>query len=291
MDGNSEDRILILGAGGMLGSTVFRFFSDDKMFVSFGTLRTASKSQNFDHAQQRQLLCGIDVTDDSALESAFSQVRPAIVINCIGIIKQHDDAKDPLASLTINSLLPHKLAGLCERFDARLIHMSTDCVFSGKDGDYVETDFPDANDLYGRTKFLGEVNYPHAITLRTSIIGHEIDSSLSLVDWFLAQEGSVEGFTHAIFSGMPTITVANVIKDYVLANPNLAGVYHLSASPISKYELLLLIANIYQKDIEIIPNARVNINRSLNSERFRNATGFAPRPWPELITDMHRFRF
>lgn len=170
---------------------------------------------------------------------------------------------------------------------ARLIHFSTDCVFSGKQGQYKEDDFADAYDLYGRTKYLGEVDYENAITLRTSIIGHELESKRSLVDWFLNQSSEVKGFRKAIFSGLPTIEIARIVREYVIPNPKLRGLYHLSVDPISKYDLLRMVGTIYGKDIAIIPDDELIIDRSLNSDRFRSATGFKPKPWLELVEAMH----
>ena len=213
--------------------------------------------------------------------------KPDVVINCIGIIKQLPNANNHLESLAINSTLPHRLAKYCDAIGAKLVHFSTDCVFSGKQGFYKEEDFPDAYDLYGRTKFLGEVAYENSVTLRTSIIGHELDRSKSLVDWFLSQSGEVKGFSKAVFSGLPTIEVARVVKEYVIPNPNLSGLFHLSVDPINKYDLLNLVATTYGKSINIIRDDNLVIDRSLNSDRFRAATGFKPKPWPELIKDMH----
>jgi dTDP-4-dehydrorhamnose reductase len=191
--------------------------------------------------------------------------------------------------IPINSILPHRLANLCELAEARLIHISTDCVFSGEKGGYVEKDFSDAKDLYGRSKYLGEVDYPNSITLRTSIIGHELNSSKSLINWFLSQEGSVKGYKNAIFSGLPTNEMAKVIRDYVIPNPSLKGLYQVSADPISKFDLLQLVSDVYGKIIQIIPDDLVKIDRSLNSEKFCKATGFKPKPWPQLIKEMYEF--
>jgi dTDP-4-dehydrorhamnose reductase len=169
------------------------------------------------------------------------------------------------------------------------VHISTDCVFSGAKGMYVESDFPDADDLYGRSKYLGEVDYPHAVTLRTSIIGHELDGARSLLCWFLAQGGSVRGFTKAVFSGLPTVELARVVRDFVLPHPELHGLYHVSAAPINKYDLLKLVAQAYGKSIEITPHDQLVIDRSLDSTRFKAATGYAPPSWPELVRTMHAF--
>jgi dTDP-4-dehydrorhamnose reductase len=169
------------------------------------------------------------------------------------------------------------------------VHMSTDCIFSGAKGMYTEADMSDAKDLYGRSKYLGEVDYPHAITLRTSIIGHELNGGHSLVGWFLSQQGSVKGFRRAIFSGLPTVELARVIRDHVIPHPELHGVHHVSADPINKFDLLTLISNIYGKKIDIAADDNFIIDRSLDSTRFREATGYQPPPWPELVRRMCEF--
>lgn len=288
---NKTQRIVILGATGMLGNAVLRFFASKTDSEVHGTVRNwnaVSELQKM--APNARFVPGVDVESLDSLTRMFAAVQPDIVINCIGIVKQLADASDPLIALPINALLPHRLARLAQVAGARLVHMSTDCVFSGAKGNYVEDDLPDANDLYGRSKLLGEVDYPNAITLRTSIIGHELTGNRSLIDWFLSQTGEVQGYTNAIFSGLPTIEIARIIHDYVIPNPDLHGLYHVSAAPIDKFELLSLVADTYSKKIAIRPQDDFAIDRSLNSDRFRSATGFKPKPWPELIQYMHQFR-
>jgi dTDP-4-dehydrorhamnose reductase len=283
-------KVLLLGANGMLGSGLKCYLSVQKGIKVFGTVRTAEMSQCLPPERCVQIIGAVDVCDDMRLCEVFTEVRPDVVVNCIGVVKQLADAEDPHTAISINSLLPHRLAHFCEATGARLIHFSTDCVFSGVRGRYVESDVPDAADMYGRSKLLGEVDYPNALTLRTSLIGHELNSSRSLVDWFLSQGGSVKGYQRAIFSGLPTVEIARVIHEYVLPNPALRGVYHLSVDPISKFDLLSLVAKVYKKNIEIIPDDSVVIDRSLDSTRFRETTGFKPKPWPQLIQEMHDFR-
>lgn len=284
---NSRTRVLVFGASGMLGSTLFRAFSRDPQFETFGSIRDASSKRYFAPELHDAIIPNVRLDGESGLLSAFAVAKPDVVINCIGIIKQLPNANNHLESLAINATLPHRLAKYCDATDARLVHFSTDCVFSGKQGNYREEDFPDAYDLYGRTKFLGEVSYENSVTLRTSIIGHELDRSKSLVDWFLSQSGEVKGFTKAVFSGLPTIEVARVVKEYVIPNPNLSGLFHLSVDPINKYDLLNLVASTYGKSINIIPDDKLVIDRSLNSDRFRTVTGFKSKAWSELIKDMH----
>jgi dTDP-4-dehydrorhamnose reductase len=282
-------RVLVLGVSGMLGNAVFRLLADSPGFDVTGTARSAAIGSRFREDLRPRILAGVDVEQFDSLARAFEAARPEVVINCIGLVKQLADADDPLAALPINSILPHRLARLCALSGARLVHVSTDCVYLGSRGMYKESDPPDAQDLYGRSKLLGEVDYPHAITLRTSIIGHELGSAHGLVGWFLSQTGSVRGYTRAIFSGLPTVELAAVIRDHVIAEPSLHGLYHVAAAPIAKYELLRLVAAQYRKSIEIVPDDRVAIDRSLDGARFRAATGYEAPPWPELVRRMHAF--
>jgi dTDP-4-dehydrorhamnose reductase len=193
-----------------------------------------------------------------------------------------------MAHMTLNSALPHRLLDLSNQFNSRLIHISTDCVFSGRRGNYQESDIPDADDVYGRSKILGEVFDSNSITLRTSIIGHELLTNYSLLNWFLAQNDSCEGYRNAIFSGLPTVIFSEIIRDLVIPNAQLTGLFHVSASPINKFDLLTLIAKIYRKKILIKPNDEIKIDRSLNSKKFKDATGFNPPPWENLINYMHK---
>lgn len=282
-----KNKILVLGASGMLGNAVLRIFSQSNEFIVTGTVRSNKSINYFPKNLHNLIISGIDIENTDNLHSLFDEVKPNIVINCIGLVKQLSDANNPLTAIPINSLFPHKLASMCASSDARLIHMSTDCVFTGNKGMYTEDDIPDAQDLYGISKRLGEVSYSNTLTLRTSIIGHELNGNRSLIDWFLSQEGSVKGFDKAIFSGLPTTVIGTLIRDYIIPNSTLTGIYHVSAKPISKYDLLLLVADIYGKDIEIIKDNELKIDRSLDSSRFRKATGFNPPTWPELIKLMH----
>ena len=282
-------KILVLGATGMLGNAVLRLFAQSTGYEVAGTARSTSALRLLPADLSDRVVCGVDVENMDSLISLFTNMRPDVVINCIGLVKQLADANDPLLAIPINALLPHRLARLCGLTGARLVHMSTDCIFSGAKGMYTEADASDAKDLYGRSKYLGEVDYPHAITLRTSIIGHELSSAHSLVGWFLAQQGSVQGFTRAIFSGLPTVELARMIRDFVVPHPELHGVYHVSAESINKFDLLNLIAKAYGKAIDIAPNDSLEINRSLDSSRFRRATGYQPQAWPELVSQMRDF--
>jgi dTDP-4-dehydrorhamnose reductase len=280
-------RILILGASGMLGNALYRFFSASENYVTYGTIRSPDLARALDPALRQNLIQDINVDDESSLTKLLSRIQPNVVVNCVGLVKQLAEANDAIAAIKINALLPHQLARYCQQVGARLIHVSTDCVFSGAKGMYIEQDFPDAQDLYGRSKLLGEVDYDNAITLRTSIIGHEVNSRHGLVDWFLSQKGQVKGYRKAIFSGLPTVELARIIRDFVIPYPTLHGVYHVSASPINKYDLLNLVANTYNIPINILPVDAPVADKSLDSSRFRLKTGFSPSPWSEMIKRMY----
>lgn len=289
MTTKQKTRVLVLGVSGMLGNAVFRVFAQSDGYSVMGSARSASVLRLLPSELREQVVCGVDVENTDSLMRLFALARPNVVINCIGLVKQLAEADDPLAAIPINALLPHRAARLCDVAGARLIHMSTDCVFAGTRGMYGEQDVSDAKDLYGRSKYLGEVDYPHAVTLRTSIIGHELNSVHGLVGWFLAQQGPIKGYARAIFSGLPTVELAHVMRDFVIPNADLRGLYHVSAEPINKFELLKLVAQAYGKDIAITPDDNLVINRSLDSSRFREVTGYQPAAWPELVRRMHAF--
>jgi dTDP-4-dehydrorhamnose reductase len=279
-------RLLVLGATGLLGHTVFQTLNQSKDFDVIGTVRSEDQRSAFGISIQSQLLGGIDVANESILTEVFEKVKPDQVINCIGYTKHQP--YDSMAHMALNSVLPHRLLDLSNQFNSRLIHISTDCVFSGRRGNYQESDIPDADDVYGRSKILGEVFDSNSITLRTSIIGHELLTNYSLLNWFLAQNDSCEGYRNAIFSGLPTVIFSEIIRDLVIPNAQLTGLFHVSASPINKFDLLTLIAKIYRKNILIKPNDEIKIDRSLNSKKFKDATGFNPPPWENLINYMHK---
>lgn len=285
----SNKHILVLGASGMLGNAVTRVFFEENDFSVVGTVRHNSSIALLPEHIRSNIVSGVDVNNYNTVVEVIRREEPDIVINCVGLVKQLSDVNDPLITLPVNALFPHRLARSCGEYGARLIHMSTDCVFSGSKGMYTENDYTDARDLYGISKKIGEVDYSNAITLRTSIIGHELDGDRSLIDWFLSQRGRVKGFSEVIFSGLPTVEIAKVIKNHVIPNEELRGVYHVSAEPVSKYDLLKLVASVYGHEIETIKDRELIIDRSLDSSRFRTATGFNPAPWDKMITTMRDF--
>lgn len=281
-------KILVLGANGMIGSAIYKKLHADASFEVYGGIRDLSAKKCFHASLQENIInCG-DITKQELVSSVLSKVNPEVVINCAGLTKHKKEADNPAIVMPINALMPHQFASVCNNRKIRFIHISSDCVFSGSKGGYIEEDMPDALDLYGRSKALGELIEGDAITLRTSTIGHEINTNYGLLEWFLAQGDECLGFAKAIFSGLPSIVFAEVIKDYVLPNPHLKGLYHVSADPINKYDLLKLIAKIYDKKIVIKQDCEFTIDRSLNYEKFKAATGYIPAAWPDLIETMYK---
>lgn len=281
-----KNNILILGASGMLGSALFSTLPKlSNSYTVFGTSRGKAPIPVL--SNKMQLVSLEDVFDRKALINILTKNNIDVVINAIGLIKQISGQLNKADFIRINAWLPHYLTKLCDEINARFIEISTDCVFTGKLGNYTENHNPDAQDIYGVTKLLGEVtDNLNAITLRTSIIGHESGRAASLIDWFLSTQGTVKGYEKAIFSGFPTVYLADIIGRYVIPNKALHGLYHVSAKPIDKFSLLSLVAKIYQHNVKLVPNDDLVIDRSLDSTKFRVATGFIPPDWPELINIM-----
>jgi len=283
-------RVLVLGATGMLGHTLLRLYAASPGIDVTGTVRSAAAAQLLPAELRARVRTGQRAEDDAGLDALLREIRPDAVVNCIGIVKQLADADDPAIAMPVNAEFPHRLARHCAAHGARLVHISTDCVYAGTRGGYREDDAPDATDLYGRSKALGEVDAPHAVTLRTSIIGPELgDRPHGLLAWFLAQRGTVAAYTRAVFSGLPTVELGRVIRDHVLPRPQLRGVHHVAAAPIAKAELLRLFAEAYGHRVALRPVAEPVIDRSLDASRFAAATGYVAAPWPLLVERMHAF--
>jgi dTDP-4-dehydrorhamnose reductase len=282
-------QILILGASGMLGHKLFQ-----KLRERFpGTMATTrqdvarSSLSRVSLLRGADVLSGVDVARFDAFRERLAELAPRVIVNCVGIIKQRDEANSAIPSITTNSLFPHLLAEAASAWGGRVIHFSTDCVFNGRRGNYREEDQSDAEDLYGRTKFLGELTAPNAMTLRTSIIGRELSRHQSLVDWFLSQRGkSVSGFRRVIYSGIPTTEMAKVVARIIEQQPALTGLYQVVSQPISKYELLLLLRDAYNLDIEVQPDDTPVLDRSMRGEKFEGATGWRAPAWQEMVREM-----
>ena len=282
--------VLILGGAGMLGHKLLQrlseHFPDVWCTVRCGAEETAALAPGLLNSDR--VIHNVNAADFAALESVLGRHRPRLVVNCVGVIKQRSQAKAAVPSIEINALLPHKLAEICARWQGRLIHFSTDCVFSGLRGSYTETDCSDAQDLYGKTKYLGEVSAAeNALTLRTSIIGRELTQFQSLLEWFLAQDGrTVRGYTRALYSGVTTNCLADILTMLIQNFPNLAGLYQVSSETISKYDLLCLLREAYGLEVEVVPDEDFFCDRSMSGKKFEQATGYRAPAWSKLVEQL-----
>jgi dTDP-4-dehydrorhamnose reductase len=282
--------ILVLGATGLLGSAVFHVLGEKKDWHVFGSVRNDESKKFFAPRLDQNLVVVVDVLDQDDLIKMFEQTKPDVVINCISLAKPLLSAGKPLDIIPIYALLPHRLVHLCNLAGARLVHISTDGVFSGCKGQYAEDDIADARDLYGLSKLMGEVIDPNSIVLRTSMIGPELKAANGLLAWFLSQHEICNCFSRVIFSGLPTVVLAQIIRDYIIPKPELFGIYHVAAQPISKFDLLKLVAEIYGKTIKLNPVDQPVYDRSLNPAHFREATGYVAPEWTELIKTMRDYK-
>jgi dTDP-4-dehydrorhamnose reductase len=279
-------KVLVFGGKGMLGHVLVRKLSE-RFEVSTTIRGKTADSVGFDRPERVRTFEDVDVSDSARVEAVIDEAAPDVIFNAVGIIKQLPGSKDTIQTLTVNSIFPHRLAEIAEKCGARVITLSTDCVFSGKRGMYTEADIPDAADLYGISKRLGELIEGNCLTLRTSIIGPEIGTSHSLLEWFLSNAGRrVRGFRKAIYTGFPTVVLAEIVAGIIGDSPDLRGLYHLSSDPINKFDLLGLFRDAYNADIDIEPDDEFAIDRSLDSTRYRRLTGFVPAAWPELVRIM-----
>ena len=279
-------RVLILGATGMLGHKLCQVLGPD--FDVTGTIRGDYRDiSKFDFFQPSKIVPQIDAMETDRLEQVIEETGPEVVINCIGVVKPLVESAGILNTNWLNSLLPHQLYRICRSKNIRLIHISTDCVFSGKKGNYREKDRPDAEDIYGRSKYLGEVKGVGVLTIRTSMVGMELGKKTGLLEWFLTNRGGrVQGYTNAIFSGFPTLHLARIIAGIITKHLDLHGIYHVSSEPISKFDVLTLINNAFGLNIEIEEFPDYRVNRSLDSTLFRKETGFTPLPWKKMVEEL-----
>jgi len=229
----------------------------------------------------------VDACDTDRVLEVLGDFRPDAVINCVGIIKQRSAAKESIPSLEVNALLPHRLRLVCAAAGARLVHLSTDCVFNGRRGMYRQTDPADAEDLYGLSKYLGEVSEAPGITIRSSIIGLELSRKQSLIEWFLAQRGAIRGFTRAIYSGVTTAEMARVIEHILIHEPELHGLWQVASAPINKHDLLCLLASrLNRTDISITPDHTFQCDRSLDGSDFTRRTGYRVPDWSQMLDEL-----
>jgi len=279
-------KIFLMGAYGMLGHKLIQRLKREHDI--YGTCKEIHSGPPWSSViDADRLIAGIHAEKMETVALAMSKSKPDVVINCIGIVKQVEAATDPIVSIYTNSLFPHLLARECFINDAKLIHFSTDCVFSGKKGMYSLSDPSDAEDLYGRTKFLGEVGGKESLTIRSSLIGRELGTRNGLVEWFLAQRGkSVKGYRNAIFTGFTTLEMSNIVSMILKKHEDLSGVWHIAANPISKYDLLSLVNRGMDLGIQIEPDDSIKCDRSLDGSAFSSKTGYMPPSWNDMIKEM-----
>ena len=284
-------KILILGSNGLVGNTITRYYFEKENYQTIAILRDYSKLKLFHKKFHQKFLVIENILDYEKTKKIIKSVKPDILINCLGITNKEItiNPKQIEKFIIINSLFPHWLQRLCSNIDARLIHFSTDCIFSGNKGFYSEKDIPDPPDIYGRSKLLGELNYENTLTIRKSVIGHELETKKGLLEWFLAQNNYVQGYKNVIFSGITVLELARLIDIYIIPRSDLKGILNISGQSISKFDFLKILANVYNKSIEIIPNESMNINRTLNGSQFNKLTGYRISPWSSLIKSMYEF--
>ena len=285
-------RILILGSTGLLGYTFTRYFFDREFFDTFAIVRNYSKIKYFNEKHHEKFVHINNILDYEETEKIIKNIKPDVLINCLGITnKKISNSNQSEEFIRINSLLPYRLQKICTVLGSRLIHFSTDCIFSGNKGFYSENDIPDPLDLYGRSKLLGELDFENTLTIRKSVIGHELISKNGLLEWFLYQNKFVEGYKNVIFSGTTVLELAILIEKYIIPRSDLKGILNISGESISKFDLLKIIADIYNKKIDIIPNEIIKLDRSLDGSQFTKLTGYHPKPWPSLIKEMKELEF
>ena len=279
-------KALIIGGGGMLGHKLVQQLQ--KKIDVWTTLKgEAAEYEKFEIFNRNKIVENLNVLEIGEVEKSVNTIKPDVIINAVGIIKQIKSDSSTARMIQVNSVFPHQLADIAAKHNSRLINISTDCVFDGAKGDYTEKDIPNTLDLYGKSKNLGEIERQNCLTLRTSIIGRELLTKHSLVEWFLSNKGQkVKGFVNAIYTGFPTIIFAEILTDLIINKANLEGLYHISSKPISKYDLLNLVKKEFNADIEIQPFEDFYMDRSLNSDKFRNETGFTPMQWTDMIKIM-----
>ena len=283
-------KILILGSTGLLGNTLTKYFLDREYFQTFASIRDYSKIKFFNKKYHEKFVYINNILDKRETEKIIKNIKPDVLINCLGLTnKKIFNSNQSEDFISINSLLPYRLQRICEDLGSRLIHFSTDCIFSGDKGFYSEKEIPDPPDIYGKSKLLGELDFENTLTIRKSVIGHELISRNGLLEWFLYQNKFVEGYKNVIFSGTTVLELAILIEKYIIPRSELKGILNITGESISKFDLLKIIADIYNKKIDIIPNELIKLDRSLDGSEFTKLTGYRPKAWPSLIKDMKEF--
>jgi len=282
-------RVLVLGVNGLIGHTMYRKLKQEG-FEVFGTMRRAKiEFMQYDFLQADTIIDGLDVQEISNVSEVILQIQPSVVVNCIGITRRKDEISNSIQAIKINALLPHQIAKICQDMSIRMIHLSTDCVFSGDFGLYTEDSIPDASDMYGRTKAMGEVlDNPNCLTLRSSFLGTEISDRTELLEWLLSQKGrTIKGYTKAIYSGVSTVYLSSVITEILRHYPQLSGLYQIAPdTPISKYDLLCIAKNAFNIDVEIVENDSFVSDKSLSGARLKKVMNYRVPSWHDMLQEL-----
>mgnify|MGYP001254642117 CR=1 FL=1 len=282
--------ILIFGVTGLLGNATYSYLKQTGKYKIFGVARNKKIVKKFLEKDTKKIFYENDILNEINLQKIFELSKPEVVINCAGLIKQDINSNSEIDSIKINSLFPHLLHSVCQNNYARLIHYSTDCVFDGKKGNYSEKDLPNCQDTYGRSKLMGEIiNQKDALTLRTSIVGHELVTAISLMNWFLESRGKVKGFKKAYFSGLTSLEHAKVLDKFIIPKKEFSGLVNLAGRKINKYNFLCSVSEIYNHKINIVKEENFKIDRSLDASLFNKKTGYYPPPWDNLLTELRGF--
>jgi dTDP-4-dehydrorhamnose reductase len=282
--------IIIIGANGMIGNCLFKYLSFKKKYQVYGFVRNKMILNHENRLIDKTKIIEVQILGNNNFKKIIQALNPEVIINCAGIVKQNPLINNIPLTIELNSLFPHNLNLICKELNCRLIQLSTDCVFSGKKGNYKENDYADANDLYGRSKFMGEINDKNCLTIRTSFIGHELKNKWGLLSWFISQEKKVNGFKNSIYSGLTTLEIAKIIYKFVLPNKEINGLYHIASNPIDKFSLLEIINEIYQKDITIKKDYSLINDKSLDFSKFREVTGYEPIEWAYALKELKNFQ-
>lgn len=282
-------KVALLGSTGMIGHRVLLELLKCEQIDVVGLSRSTNHKSLIQKFSDRDgFYEGVDMADFKQVELLLEKIKPEVIINAVGITIRKLNQPDSFEkAFQVNTLLPKTLQKWVQKNNARLIHLSTDCVFSGAKGNYTEIDIPDANDVYGKTKFAGEVEGKNCLTLRFSAIGRELESHTELLDWFLQQNNkNIQGHEKAIYTGLTTAQLSEEIVKIVLNHKNLEGLYQISNQAISKYELLCLLKKAYGLNLNIEKIDGKNSNKALLSNKYKEATGFVPRDWSTLINNL-----
>lgn len=279
-------RILILGATGMLGHKLWQLMPQ-RFADTYATVRARPLLPGSRLFEDKRVIAGVDCTDFPSVAAVLDRIAPQVIVNCVAVTKRREGSGNAEASIALNARLPQQLAGWCGEHASRLIHFSTDCVFTGRTGGYTEMSVPDAEDLYGRSKALGEVAGDGALTIRSSFIGRELAHGTELLEWFLAQRGRrIQGYRQALYTGVSNLFMAQLVGDIIADQPRLTGLYNLASEVVSKFDLLCLARDAFRLDIEIEPDDSFVCRRDLDGSRLRQALGVMPPPWREMMAGL-----